>query len=60
MNHEAWPALPYVEWAPTKKTLHLVAQMLGKARLALAPPSPSGSRRISVSQPAEANPGYCS
>ncbi|MGO9179493.1 MAG: DUF5996 family protein [Candidatus Limnocylindrales bacterium] len=39
-NHEAWPALPYAEWAPTKKTLHMVAQMLGKARLALAPPQP--------------------
>jgi hypothetical protein len=40
MNHEAWPALRYAEWAPTKKTLHMVAQMLGKARLALAPPQP--------------------
>jgi hypothetical protein len=37
-NDEAWPALAYAEWAPTKKTLHMVAQMLGKARLALAPP----------------------
>jgi hypothetical protein len=40
MNHEAWPALPYANWAPTKKTLHMVAQMLGNARLALAPPQP--------------------
>ncbi len=39
MNDEAWPALPYPEWAPTKKTLHMVAQMLGKARLGLAPPA---------------------
>ena len=39
-NHDAWPAMPYAEWAPTKKTLHMVAQMLGKARLALAPPQP--------------------
>ena len=37
MNDEAWPALPYAEWAPTKKTLHMVAQMVGKTRLALAP-----------------------
>ena len=37
-NDEAWPALPYAQWAPTKKTLHMVVQMLGKARLALAPP----------------------
>ena len=40
MINEAWPALPYAEWAPTKKTLHLVAQMVGKVRLALAPPQP--------------------
>jgi hypothetical protein len=36
----AWPALPYAEWAPTKKTLQMVAQMLGKVRLALDPPQP--------------------
>jgi hypothetical protein len=40
MEHTNWPALRYEEWAPTKKTLHLVAQMLGKAKLALAPPQP--------------------
>ncbi len=40
MEHTNWPALPYEEWAPTKKTLHLVAQMLGKTKLALAPPQP--------------------
>jgi hypothetical protein len=34
------PALPYEEWAPTKKTLQMCAQMLGKARLALSPPQP--------------------
>jgi hypothetical protein len=39
-EHAAWPALPYEEWAPTKKTLQLCAQMLGKTRLALAPPQP--------------------
>ncbi len=39
-EHDAWPALPYEEWAPTKKTLHMAAQMLGKTRLALAPPQP--------------------
>jgi hypothetical protein len=38
MNDEAWPALPYAEWAPTRKTLHMVAQMVGKARLGLTPP----------------------
>ena len=35
-----WPALTYEEWAPTKKTLHMCAQMLGKTRLALMPPQP--------------------
>ena len=40
MEHAAWPALPYEQWAPTKKTLQMCAQMIGKARLALAPPQP--------------------
>jgi Family of unknown function (DUF5996) len=39
-DHADWPALPYEEWAPTKKTLHMVAQMLGKTKLALLPPQP--------------------
>ena len=39
-DHADWPALPYEEWAPTKKTLHLVTQMLGKAKLALVPARP--------------------
>ncbi len=39
-NHEAWPALPYKSWLPTKNTLHMCAQMIGKARLALSPPQP--------------------
>lgn len=37
---ERWPALPYDPWAATKKTLHMYTQILGKARLALAPPQP--------------------
>jgi hypothetical protein len=37
---DGWPALPYEEWAPTRKTLHMVAQMVGKVRLSLAPPQP--------------------
>ena len=40
MEHPAWPALPYDEWAPTKKTLQMCCQVLGKARLALSPPQP--------------------
>src|SRR5450830_144029 len=39
-EHAAWPALPYEEWAPTKKTLQMCAQMLGKTRLSLSPPRP--------------------
>ena len=39
-NSDAWPALPYEEWAPTKNTLQMYTQMLGKTRLALAPPLP--------------------
>jgi hypothetical protein len=35
-----WPELPYAEWAPTRKTLHMAAQMIGKAKLALASPQP--------------------
>jgi hypothetical protein len=39
-DHADWPALPYEQWAPTRKTLNLVTQMLGKAKLALMPPQP--------------------
>jgi hypothetical protein len=35
---EAWPALPYEEWRPTKETLHRFAQIVGKVRMALVPP----------------------
>lgn len=34
---EAWPALPYAEWEPTKQTLHRYAQIVGKVRMALMP-----------------------
>ena len=40
MGREPWPAVPYESWKPTKKALHMCAQMIGKARLALAPPQP--------------------
>jgi len=39
-NSVTWPALTPEEWAPTKQTLQLCAQMLGKVRLALAPAQP--------------------
>ena len=32
------PELPFDAWRPTKETLHLYAQIVGKIRLALAPP----------------------
>jgi hypothetical protein len=34
----AWPALPLSEWKDTLDTLHRWAQIVGKTRLALAPP----------------------
>jgi hypothetical protein len=39
-DRELWPAIAYDEWAPTRKTLHLYTQMIGKLKLALHPPLP--------------------
>jgi hypothetical protein len=39
-DHPDWPELPYSEWAPTRRTLHMATQMIGKAKLAMAPPLP--------------------
>jgi hypothetical protein len=36
-----WPELDARSWAPTKKSLHLYAQMLGKLRVALSPSQPN-------------------
>lgn len=33
-----WPELPWREWEPTISTLHRWVQIVGKVRLALAPP----------------------
>jgi hypothetical protein len=38
---DAWPPLDFATWAPTKHSLHMYAQMLGKLRLALAPHQPN-------------------
>jgi hypothetical protein len=35
---EPWPELPWRDWAPTLDTLHLWVQIVGKVRMALAPP----------------------
>jgi hypothetical protein len=35
---EAWPRLPLDEWTDTRDTLHRMLQIVGKTRLALAPP----------------------
>jgi uncharacterized protein DUF5996 len=35
---DRWPALPLAEWRDTCATLHMWTQMVGKTRLALAPP----------------------
>jgi Family of unknown function (DUF5996) len=34
---EAWPALPLESWEPTRATLHMWTQIVGKLRLALTP-----------------------
>src|SRR6188768_568691 len=33
-----WPDLPWRDWGPTISTLHMWMQIVGKVRLALAPP----------------------
>jgi hypothetical protein len=33
-----WPVLPWRDWAPTVSTLHMWTQIVGKVRMALAPP----------------------
>jgi hypothetical protein len=35
---DAWPALPLLEWEPTRATLHMWTQIVGKVRMALSPP----------------------
>jgi hypothetical protein len=37
MTTDPWPALHYEDWAETRETLHLWAQILGKVKLALCP-----------------------
>ena len=37
---DEWPALPYDDWRPTRDTLHMYAQIVGKLRLALSPFEP--------------------
>lgn len=37
MKIEPFPPLPLEEWEPTKKTLHLYAQIVGKVRMKLMP-----------------------
>ena len=37
-SRESWPALPLEAWQETYDTLHMYTQVVGKVRLALAPP----------------------
>ncbi len=37
MTLDAWPPLPYAEWADTRATLHLWTQVVGKIRLKRTP-----------------------
>jgi hypothetical protein len=39
-EHGAWPELPLEAWRDTCDTLHRYVQIVGKVRLALAPPEP--------------------
>jgi hypothetical protein len=39
-DESVWPALPLAQWQDTKDTLQLYTQIVGKLRLALAPPEP--------------------
>ena len=43
-GYGAWPALAVASWEPTRDTLHMYAQVVGKVRLKLAPPEPEESR----------------
>jgi len=36
-NDRFWPSLPIKEWEPTRATLHMWTQMVGKVHLALSP-----------------------
>lgn len=38
MRAPEWPPLPYADWEPTRDTLHMWTQIVGKTRLALSPP----------------------
>jgi hypothetical protein len=38
MGEESWPPLPLLEWQDTYRTLHMWTQIVGKVRMALAPP----------------------
>jgi hypothetical protein len=40
MSAAPLPALPYEEWQPTRDTLHMYTQVIGKLRLALSPFEP--------------------
>jgi len=40
-DNAVWPAFDGAAWAPTKRSFHLYAQMLGKLRVALSPAQPN-------------------
>ncbi len=40
---ERWPSLPLTQWQGTKDTVQLYMQIVGKIRMALAPPEPEWS-----------------
>jgi hypothetical protein len=36
-EQQSWPSLPYEEWEPTRDTVHMWTQIVGKTRMALHP-----------------------
>lgn len=38
-DRASWPSLPVAEWEATRDTLHMWSQVVGKVRMALAPPA---------------------
>ena len=46
-----WPALPVADWQDTRDTLQLWTQVVGKTKLALAPPLNHWWTRATAGEP---------
>ena len=56
MDHPQWPALSLAEWQDTYLTLHRWTQIVGKIRLALAPPLNAVPTCVTFTGPYAAGP----